>query len=145
MRPGDTAEEDPMHERVWANSEQGDLNGSEARTTRLNLGAAAVVLLLGGSAISFVTVASADALATTASVLISVGLVGLLVMACVAAARLARPGGDGGLGPGGGQPEPTPIPTDDPDAELLRILDDARLSDYGLARRAPLHSRRGAA
>jgi hypothetical protein len=140
MTPGVTPEEDPMHEWVSTNAGQSDRNGSEARPIRLNLGAAAVVLLLGCSAVSFVTLASADALATTASVLISVGLLGLLVMACVVAARLARPGGDGGGGPGGGRPDP--IPTGDPDAELLRILDDARLGESGLTRRAPLHTRR---
>jgi hypothetical protein len=143
MAPGGTTEEDQMRQRVPTNSGRSDLGGSEPRTTRLNLAAAAVVLLLGGSAIAFATLGSTEALATAASILISVGLIGLLVMACVLAARLARPGGDGGGGgPGGGRPGPVPIPTGDPDAELLRLLDDARLRDDVLTRRAPL---RGAA
>lgn len=90
----------------------------------------------------FLTLATAETLATTAGLLVTVGL--LLVMACVVAARLARTGRDGGGGPGDARTEPVPIPTGNPDAELLRILDDARLGDLRLTRRAPLHNRRGA-
>jgi hypothetical protein len=86
------------------------------------------MLAVGAGAVYFLTMATA-----------------LLIMACVVVARLSRPGRDGGAGPGGGRHGPLPIPADDPDAELLRILNDARLGDLRLTRRTPLHDQRRAA
>jgi hypothetical protein len=90
--------------------------------------------------------ASSGALAMSATVLVTVGLAGLLILAGVVAARWSLPGRDGGGGPGGGRPELVPIrPIGEPDAELLRILADARFGDLNLRRRAQLRDRRGTA
>jgi hypothetical protein len=110
----------------------------------LTFSAGTVLVLFGAGAAYFLTVATADALATTATVLMAGGIVGLLIMACVVAARLAGLGRDGGGGPNGGAPQPLPTP-DDAGAELVRILDDPRLGDLRLTRDAPLHRRRRAA
>src|SRR5688500_9722201 len=74
-------------------------------------------------------------LATGTSAVFLTMVTALLIMVCVVAARVSRPARNGGAGPGGGRHRPVPIPADDPDAELLRILDDARLGDLRLSRR----------
>jgi hypothetical protein len=108
---------------------------SHSFTTLVTIGAAGTILLLGAGAAYFVTRASPELLATTSRVLVTTGLVGLLVMTCVVAVRWSRPGPDGGGGPGRGQLRPTPVrPAVDPDAELFRILDDARLGDLSARR-----------
>ncbi|HEV8627774.1 MAG TPA: hypothetical protein VG034_25325 [Acidimicrobiia bacterium] len=77
------------------------------------------------------------------AVLVSISLVGLLVMTCLAAGRWSRSGRDDGGGPGRGQPKPIAIRSiGGPDAELFRILDDARFGDLRLSRPAHLHDRR---
>lgn len=88
-----------------------------------------------------------NVLATTSTVLVVIGLIGLLGMAGVIAAPWSRPRRHGDGRPGGIRPQPIPVPirTRDPDAELLRILDDGRLGDLGLRHRAHRHDRRGGA
>lgn len=87
-------------------------------------------------------------LATTSTVLVAIGLIGLLGMAGVFAAPWSRARRHGAGNPGGSRPQPIPVrirPTADPDAELFRILDDARLGDLGLRRRVGRPDRRGGA
>ena len=75
-------------------------------------------------------------------VLVSISLVGLLVMTCLAAGRWSRSGRGDGDGPGRGHLTPIPISsTGRHDAELFRILDDARFGDLRLSRPAHLHDR----
>ena len=75
-------------------------------------------------------------------VLVSISLVGLLAMTCVAADRWSRSGRDHGGGRVRGQLNPTPIGVlGRPDTELVRILDDPRFGDLRLSRPAQ-HDRR---
>ena len=77
------------------------------------------------------------------AVLVSITLVGLLVTTCLVAGHWSRSGRDDGDGPGRGQPKPIPVrSTGGPDAELFRILDDARFGDLRLSRPAHLHDHR---
>jgi hypothetical protein len=80
---------------------------------------------------------------TTAGVLIVSGVAGLAAMASLVVVRRSLPGpGDGG-GSGTPPPRPTTVrPAADPDAALLRLLDDPRLSDLAIAHRSPFHGRR---
>ena len=80
---------------------------------------------------------------TTASVLIVSGLAGLAAMASLVVVRRSLPGPEDGGGSGTPPPRPTTVrPAADPDAELLRLLDDPRLSDLAIAHRSPFQSRR---
>jgi hypothetical protein len=126
-----------------------DTRRNEPLTAMMTIGAAGMILLLGAGAAYFLARASTDALATASMVLMTIGLVGLAVMTCLLAAGWSIRGRHDGRGPGGGRPEPIPIPIPipicpigDPDAELFRILDDTRLGDLSLSRRAHLHHRR---
>jgi hypothetical protein len=84
-----------------------------------------------------------QALATTISVLVLSGLVGLVVVACVVAIRRSLPGHHDGGGPGARQPRPITVrPPADSDTELFRILDDARLRDLAVVRRARMQGGR---
>ena len=77
------------------------------------------------------------------AVLVSISLVGLLVMTCLAAGRWSRSGRDDGGGSGRGQPKLIPVrSTDGLDAELFHILDDARFGDLRLSRPARVHDGR---
>jgi hypothetical protein len=135
-----------MDERGHSHLEQADPTRSTSFTTLATFGAAGLILLLGAGAAYFLTRASPEALATTARLLVTTGLLGLVVMTFVAAVRPSRrslPRRDGGGGPGRVVPQPIPIrPSVDPDAELFRILDDDRLGDISTRRRAHLHDRR---
>jgi hypothetical protein len=105
-----------------------------------------MLFLVGVGAAYSVALTSGGALATMATVLVTVGLAGLLVVAGVVAARSSLPGRDGRGGPSGGQPALVLIrPAREPDAELIRILDDVRFGDLSLRQRAPLRDRRGTA
>jgi hypothetical protein len=120
---------------------------SQSRTTLVTTGVTGTVLLLGAGAVYFLTQASPEALATVSRVLITTGLVGLLVMTFVVAARSSPSGPEDGGGPGTRrQPQPTTVrPATDPEAELLRILDDPRLGDLAAAHRVGIHDRRSGA
>jgi len=75
--------------------------------------------------------------------LVSVSLVGLLVMTCLAVGRWSHSGRNHGGDPGPGQPEPIPIRSiSGPDTELFRILDDPRFGELRLSRPAHLRPRR---
>jgi hypothetical protein len=146
MRPGAGTEEDPMNERWLENARQDNSRHSEHVTTLLAVGGAGMVFLLGVGAAYSLALASTGALATMATVLVTIGLAGLLVVAGVVAARWSLPGRDGEGGPGGRRPELVPIrPVGEPDAELSRILADVRFGDLNLRQRAPLRDRRGTA
>jgi hypothetical protein len=97
-------------------------------------GVAGAILILGAAAAYLLTRAGPEALAGTSRALITIGLVGLLLMAAVVAVRLSLTarGHRGGHGGGDHQP-PAPVPArpmDDLDAELFRIIDDARLRGF---------------
>jgi hypothetical protein len=109
----------------------------------LVVGGAGMLFLVGVGAAYSLALASGGAAATIATVLVTVGLAGLLVVAGVVAARSSLPGRGGR---GRVRPALVPIrPGREPDAELLRILDDVRFGGLNLRRRAPLHDRRGRA
>ncbi|MGH7320178.1 MAG: hypothetical protein ACRELA_11215, partial [Candidatus Rokuibacteriota bacterium] len=99
----------------------------------------------------FLTYASPEALAAASWALITTGLVGLIVMIYVVAVRRSLTGDDHRRGYGrGDDPPPEPGPAsgplmDDLDAELFRILDDARLGDISISRRPPGRDRRAGA
>jgi hypothetical protein len=77
------------------------------------------------------------------AVLVSISLVGLLVMTCLAAGCWSHSRRDDGGGPGRVQPKPIPARSiGGPDAELFRILDDARFGDLRLRRSAHVQDRR---
>jgi hypothetical protein len=97
----------------------------------MTIGAAGAVLSLAAGVVTFLTRAGPEALAATWWVGITSGLVGLVVMISVVAARVgARDEPDSGPG--------SAPPMDDVDAELFRILADARLGDISPRR---LHGR----
>jgi hypothetical protein len=134
-----------MYERWLGNPRQDRSRHSEHGAVLL-IGGVGMVLLVGVGAAYSLTLASTGVLATMATVLVTVGLAGLLVLAGVVAARWSPPGGGGEGGLGGVRPEVVPIrPVGEPDAELFRILDDVRFGDLRLRRRAPLCDRRGTA
>ena len=82
-----------------------------------------------------------EALATAATVLTTVGLAVLVAMTGLLAVRWSLQGR--ARDPGGGRPEPVPIrPLGEPDADLFRILGDARLGDLRLSQRAQRRGRR---
>lgn len=113
------------------------------RAMLLTIGGAGIVLLFAAGSAYVLAVTTSAAPATAAAVLMSAGLVGLLVVACVVAVSLPRR--DAGRGRDGARPEPAPIPipsTDDVHAELFRILDDARLGGLRLSRQGHRHDRR---
>ena len=75
-------------------------------------------------------------------VLVYISLVGVVVMTGVAAGGWSRSRRDHGGRPGRGQPTPIPIRSSGGrDAELFRILDDARFGDLRLSRPEHLHER----
>ena len=128
--------EDPRHD---------DFRHNDRVATLLAVGGAGMLFLVGLGAASSLALASGGALAAIATVLVTVGLAGLLVVAGVVAARWSLPGRDRRGGPGD-QPALVPIrPVREPDAELLRILDDVRFGNLNLNRRASLQNRRGTA
>jgi hypothetical protein len=113
--------------------------------TLLVVGGAGMLFLVGVGAAYSLALASGGTLATMATVLVTVALAGLLVVAGVLAARSSLPerGRQGG-GPGGRRSALVPIrPMRDPDAELRRILDDVRIGDLNLRRRGSFYDRRG--
>jgi hypothetical protein len=74
--------------------------------------------------------------ATTAGALVISGLAGLAAMTHLMLVRRSLPGPDGG-----GSNTPRPRPTTvrragNPDAELLRLLEDPRLTELASARRS---------
>jgi hypothetical protein len=107
----------------------------------LAVGGAGMVFLVGVGAAYSLALTSGGALATMATVLVTVGLAGLFVVAGLVAARRSLPGRDDHA------PRPAfiPIPVGEPDTELFRILDDVRFGDLSSRRRAPLRDRRGTA
>lgn len=135
-----------MEERRLNGPRHDDSRHNERVATMLVVGGAGMLFLVGVGAAYSLALASGGALATMATVLVTVGLAGLLVVAGVVASRSSLPGRDGRGGPGPLRPTLVPIrPVREPDAELLRILDDVRFGDLNLNRRAPLHDRRGTA
>jgi len=109
---------------------------SASLTTVRTVLAAATTLLLGMAAISFLAQASPKALAAATSVALITGLASLLVMTYLVTMR-SLPGPRDGGGPDIPPPPPTAIrPPRGPDAELRRILSDARLGDLTAARRS---------
>ena len=134
-----------MNERWLENPRQDGSRHAEHVTTLL-VGGAGMLFLVGVGAAYSVALASTGLLATMATVLVTIGLAGLLVLAGVVAARCSLPGRGGEGGPDGVRAELVPIhPVGEPDAELLRILDDVRFGDLPRKRRSPLHDRRGTA
>ena len=128
------------------NPRHDDSRHDDRVATLLVVGGAGMLFLVGVGAAYSLALASSGALATMATVLVTVGLAGLLVLAGVAAARWSPPRTRRRGGPDGGRPALVPIrPVREPDAELLRILDDVRFGDLNLKRRAPLRDRRGTA
>ena len=112
--------------------------------TTLVVGGAGMVFLVGVGAVYSVALASTGVMATMATVLVAIGLAGLLVLAGVVAARCSDTGRGGEGGQGRVGPEFVPIrPVREPDVDLLRILDDVRFGDLKLGRRVPLCDRRG--
>lgn len=83
--------------------------------------------------------------ATTADVLVICGVAGFAAVAYLAVVRRSLPGADNGGGSGISPPRPTAVrPGRNPDAELLRLLDDPRLAELAMARRSrPSGSRAG--
>jgi hypothetical protein len=119
--------------------------GRHAEHVTVLLVGAGMVFLVAVAAAYSLALGSTGMLATTGTVLVTIGLAGLVVVAGVTAARRSSPRGREG-GSGAVQRKLVPIGTAlDPDAELLRILDDVRFGDLNLRRRAPLHDRRGTA
>jgi len=95
------------------------------------IGAAAILILSVGAA-CFLIHASPEALAATWWAVTTTSLVGVVVTIYVVAARQSPPGS-------GDDPRPTSglgstPPMDDVDAELFRILADARLGDISTRR-----------
>lgn len=135
-----------MNERRLNDPRHDESRHNDRVATLLVVGGAGMLFLVGVGAAYSLALASGGPLATMATVLVTVGLAGLLVVASVVAARSSLPGRDGQGGPGGGRPALVPIrPVREPDAELLRILDDVRFGELHLNRRAPLRDRRGTA
>jgi hypothetical protein len=135
-----------MNERRLNDPRHDDTRHNDRVATLLVVGGAGLLFLLGVGAAYSRALAGGGAAATIATVLVTVGLAALLVVAGVFATRSSLPGRDGRGGPGRVRPALVPIrPVREPDAELLRILDDVRLGDLNLRRRAPLHDRRGTA
>ena len=134
-----------MNERRLEDLRHDDFGHNDYVATRLVVGGAGILFLVGVGAAYSLALASGGALATMATVLVTVGLAGLLVLAGVVAARSSLPGRDGQGGPDGGRPALVPVrPVREPDAELLRILADARLGDLNF-QQAPRRDRRGTA
>jgi hypothetical protein len=125
-----------MDEGTGAREGRNHATRSPSLTTVRTALAGATGLLVGMTAISFLAQASPEAVAATTSVALISGLACLLLMAYLVAMRpLPRPHGGGG--PDTRPPRPTTIrPARDPDAELRRILGDARLGDLTPARRS---------
>lgn len=139
-------EEDPMNERRLKYPRHDDSRHTDRVATLLAVGGAGMLLLVGVGAAYALALASGGVLATMTTVLVTVGLAGLLAVAGVVAARCSLPGRDGQGSQRGGRPALVPIrPVREPDAELFRILDDVRFGDLNLKRRPPLHDRRGTA
>ena len=135
-----------MNKRRLKDRSHDDSRHNDHVATLMVVGGAGMLFLVGVGAASSLALASGGALATMATVLVTVGLAGLLVVAGVVAARSSLPGRDGHGGPGGRRPALVPIrPVSEPDAELFCILDDVRFGDLHLKRRAPLRHRRGTA
>ena len=124
-------------------SRRHDALRSQPAATPLTIGGAGMILLFSAGPAYVLAAVIPAAPATTAAALMTAGLVGLLVVAGVVAAT--RPRRDAGRGRDPARPEPVPIPirsTGEVDAELFRILDDARLGDLRLNRRGHRHDRR---
>ena len=135
-----------MYERRLNDPRHDDSRHNDHVATLLVVGGAGMLFLVGVGAAYSLALASTGALATLTTVLVTIGLAGLLVVAGVVAARWSLPRRDREDGPGGGRPALVPIrPVGEPDAELFRILDDVRFGDLNLRRRAPLRDRRGTA
>ena len=134
-----------MNER-WLENLRQDGSRRAEHVTVLLVGGAGMVFLVGVGAVYSLALANTGVLATMATVLVTIGLAGLLVLAGVVAARWSLPGPGGEGGSGGVQPELVPIRSvGEPEAELLGILDDVRFGDLNLRRRASLRDRRGTA
>ena len=98
--------------------------------TTLLVGGAGMLFLVGVGAAYSVALASTGVAATMATVLVTIGLAGILVLAGVVASRSSITGRGRDGGHAGVRPELVPIrPLGEPDAELLRILDDVRFGD----------------
>lgn len=131
-----------MNNRRLEDLRHDDSRHNDRVATLLVVGGAGMLFLVGVGAAYSLALASGGALATMATVLVTVGLAGLLVVAGVVAARSSLPGRDGQGGSGGGRPAFVPVrPVREPDAELLRILADARLGDLNF-QQAPRRDRR---
>jgi hypothetical protein len=135
-----------MNNRRLKDPRHDDSRHNDRVATLLVVGGAGMLFLVGVGAAYSLALTSGGAVATIATVLVTVGLAGLLVVAGAVAARSALPGRDGRGGPGRVRLALVPIrPAREPDAELLRILDDVRFGDLNLNRRAALHDRQGTA
>jgi hypothetical protein len=135
-----------MNERRLNDPRHDDSRHNHRVAALLVVGGAGMLFLVGVGAAYSVALASGGALATMATVLVTVGLAGLLVVAGVVAARSSLPGRDGRGGPGRVRPALVPIrPGREPDAELRRILDDVRFGDLNLRRRGSFYDRQGTA
>ena len=135
-----------MNKRRLTDPRHDDSRQNDHVATLLAVGGAGMLFLVGVGAAYSLALASTGALATMATVLVTIGLAGLLVVAGVVAARWSLPGREREGGPGGGRPALVPIrPIGEPDAELFHILDDVRFGDLHLRRRAPRRDRRGTA
>ena len=133
-----------MNNRRLQDLRHDDSRHNDRVATLLVVGGAGMLFLVGVGAAYSLALTSGGALATIATVLVTVGLAGLLVVAGVVAARSSLPGRDGQGGPGRVRPARVPIrPVREPDAELRRILDDVRFGDLNLRRRGSFYDRRG--
>ena len=107
---------------------RGNASRSPSSSTLVTAGVGGTILLLGAAAMFFLTRASPEALAITTSVALITGLACLVAITYLVAGR-PLPGDNGG-GPDSPPPRPATVRSaGDTDAELLRILDDARLGD----------------
>lgn len=131
-----------MYER-WLDNPKQDGSRHSGHVTVLLVAGAGSVFLVGVGAAYLLASAGTGVLATMATVLVTIGLAGLMVLPGVVPIRWSLPGRGGESGFGVGRHELVPIRTaGEPDAELLRILDDVRFGDLNLRRQALLRDRR---
>jgi len=132
-----------MNKRRLENPRHDDSRHNDRVARLLVVGGAGMLFLVVVAGASSLALASGGALATTATLLVTVDLAGLLVVAGVVAGRSSPPGRDVRARPGELRPALVPIrPVREPDFELFRILDDVRFGDLKLNRQTPRPDRR---